>query len=45
MTTNILEYLEASALRQPDAIAFADREKSITYQELVNQSKRIASLS
>lgn len=43
MTTNILEYLEASALRQPDAITFADREKSITYQELVNQSKRIAS--
>lgn len=43
MTINVLEYLEASARRSPDAVAFADREKRITYAELVKKAKRIAS--
>lgn len=42
MVTNVLEYLEASARRVPHKIAFSDREKSITYQELEMQAKMIA---
>lgn len=38
---NILEYLESSAQRYPDKVAFADKDKEITYKELLYQSKRI----
>ena len=38
---NILEYLERSANRYPDKIAFADKDKEITYQQLVERSKSI----
>lgn len=43
MITNVLEYLEASARRVPQKCAFADREKSITYQELEEQARKAAS--
>lgn len=38
---NILDYLENSAMQYPDKIAFSDKDKSITYQELVLRSKAI----
>lgn len=38
---NILEYLERSASRYPDKIAFADQNSAITYAQLVERSKRI----
>lgn len=41
MRNNILNYLEKSAMQYPDKIAFADKDKSITYQELVTRSKKI----
>ena len=40
---NVLEYLERSAALYPDKVAFSDHQKEITYQELVTQSKQIAS--
>lgn len=40
---NILTYLEKSAAQYPDKIAFADKDKSITYEELVKRSKGIGS--
>lgn len=43
MITNVLEYLEASVRRVPQKCAFADREKSITYQELGEQARKAAS--
>lgn len=42
MITNVLEYLEASARRVPQKIAFSDREKSVSYQELESKAKKIA---
>ncbi|MCD8015837.1 MAG: amino acid adenylation domain-containing protein [Lachnospiraceae bacterium] len=41
MRKNALEYLEESALRHPDKIAFADEGGSCTFCELQNRSKRI----
>lgn len=38
---NVLNYLESSASQYPDKIAFADKDKSITYQELLQRSKAI----
>jgi D-alanine--poly(phosphoribitol) ligase subunit 1 len=43
MTTNILQYLEASLKKSPNKIVFADENESISYDELVDQSKRIGS--
>lgn len=43
MKINVLEYLEDSVKREPEKTAFADQHKSITYQELEEQAKRIAS--
>lgn len=41
MESNILEYLERSAKSYSNKIAFADKDKEITYQDLVKESKRI----
>lgn len=38
---NMLEYLERSAKSYSNKIAFADKDKEITYQDLVKESKRI----
>lgn len=40
---NILEYLEHSAAMHPDKIAVLDPEKSATYEELLNNARRIGS--
>lgn len=40
---NILNYLENSAKKFPNKVAFADVEKEITYKDLVETSKRIGS--
>lgn len=40
---NVLEYLEASAQRYPNKIAFADKDKDITYQDLWIRSQKIGS--
>ena len=37
MIKNILEYLEASAGRYPDKTAFADQERSCTFEELLKR--------
>ena len=39
---NVLEYLEESAEKFPQKIAFADEEKSITYAQLQKNAKRMA---
>jgi len=43
MQTNVLEYLEFTAQRLPDKIAFKDEENSISFFLLMKQSKAIAS--
>ena len=43
MNINVLEWLEKSAEKYPDKVAFADLNNSITYAELLNQAKRIGS--
>ena len=43
MNINVLEWLEQSAARYPNKVAFADINNSITYAELVEQAKRIGS--
>lgn len=40
---NVLGYLEESAKKYPDKIAFADTEKAITYKELLARSQEIGS--
>lgn len=40
---NILEYLEHSAAMHPNKIAVLDPEKSATYEELLNNARRIGS--
>ncbi len=44
MITNILDYLERSAERFPDKIAFGDTKREITYRQLVREAKAIGSL-
>lgn len=41
MKVNVLEYLENAAACAPQKKAFADKEESITYEELLRQAKRI----
>lgn len=41
MTTNILEYLEASARTYPEKIAFADETSSCTFAQLKEASRKI----
>ncbi len=43
MIRNILEYLEATAARLPDKIAFSDDKTSISFRDLEEKSKRIGS--
>ena len=43
MVQNILDYLEASAAKCPDKIAFEDLEASYTYAQVVEYGKRIGS--
>ena len=43
MVYNILDYLEASAAKYPEKIAFADIEQSFTYQEVFSYARRIGS--
>ena len=40
---NVLEYLEESAEKFPHKIAFADEEKCVTYAQLQENAKRMAS--
>ena len=41
MRYNVLEYLEESALRVPEKVAFADDKKEITYGDLLKRAKSI----
>ena len=43
MQTNILEYLEASAARFPDKIAFGDEKTALTFSELLDRARRAGS--
>ena len=43
MTRNVLDWLDATADRRPQAAAFADQNTSVTYQELKRRSKEIGS--
>lgn len=40
---NVLEYLEAAAQRHPDKCGFADADKEVTFSEIMNNAKKIAS--
>jgi D-alanine--poly(phosphoribitol) ligase subunit 1 len=40
---NVLDYLEISALKYPDKLAFVDQEHKISYAELIYQAKAIGS--
>ncbi len=41
MITNILNYLEKTAVTNPDKLAFAGEKSSLTFHELLDNSKRI----
>ena len=41
MITNVLEYLEESALNYPDKTAFADVDSSCSFKQLCCRAKRI----
>ena len=41
--TNILEYLEATVKTNPDKVAFADTEQSLTFIDTFNQARAIGS--
>lgn len=43
MISNVLEYLESSALKFPDRTAFADESQSCTYAELKTNAQAVAS--
>lgn len=40
---NVLEYLEHSAEKYPDKIGFSDEEESVTFYQMMENAKRIAS--
>ena len=40
---NVAEFLEATAKRFPDKVAFSDGKESLTFAELREQARRIAS--
>lgn len=44
MKTNVVEYLIDSAEKFPGKIAYADKDKTVTFAELLEQSKKIAAL-
>ena len=41
-TNSILDFLEESARKFPDKIAFADENNAITYKEIVKKARRMA---
>ncbi len=41
--TNVLRYLESSALNTPHAVAVVEGQESLTYAELAEQAKRVGS--
>ena len=43
MLKNILQYLENTAARMPDKLAFSDGERTLTHGELLSLSRRIGS--
>lgn len=43
MQKNVLEYLEESARRYPDKVAFSDENGEITFSKLLDSSKKIGS--
>ncbi len=43
MLTNVLEYLEHTAMQYPDKSAFVDEEKELSFGELADIAKRIGS--
>lgn len=43
MKINVLEYLESAARKNPEKTAFADKEESVTYAELLDQAQRVGS--
>ena len=43
MVTNILEYLETTAQRTPERIAFVDENGSMTFAELMYTAQSIGS--
>ncbi|WP_434311421.1 amino acid adenylation domain-containing protein [Hominifimenecus sp. rT4P-3] len=43
MRKNVLEYLEESARKSPDKIAFSDEKKSNSYREIEERAKRVGS--
>lgn len=44
MQTNVLEYLEQTVIRLPEKMAFADEEMKLTFQEVYERSKQVASV-
>jgi len=44
MRRNVVEYLEESAARYPEKIAFTDKNKEITFSELLKDVKKVAGL-
>jgi len=42
MQTNILEYLEATAERKPDKVAFSDADTSLTFGQVYDQARSVA---
>lgn len=44
MERNILEYIDSNAARVPDKIAFADKNGSVSYRELDEKSRQIATM-
>ncbi len=44
MQTNVLEYLEETVQRLPDKMAFGDDEIQLTFQEVYDRSRRVASV-
>ncbi|MBQ6262811.1 MAG: amino acid adenylation domain-containing protein [Clostridia bacterium] len=43
MVTNVLEYLEATASRLPDAVAFSDGENGITFGSFLSRTRDLGS--
>ena len=39
---NVLSFLESSAEKYPDRIAFKDKDEAITYNDLLSRSQKIA---
>lgn len=42
MLTNVIQYLQRSAERYPDKVAFRDERQSLTFSELERQSRKLA---